>query len=147
MRPGYNEWQLHKAAVVAMRSRDPSTKCGAVIIRPNKTACSEGYNGFPKNMEDRVEWYENRAEKYDRVIHAEMNAIKHANEDIEGYAIFITRPPCKDCAKHIASWGLAEVVWSDHSERSLPAADKLGVERGKHILDDCGVNRAVVHQE
>ena len=147
MRPGYNEWQLHKAAVVATRSRDPSTKCGAVIIRPNKTICSEGYNGFPKNMEDRVEWYDDRAEKYPRVIHAEMNAIKHAAEDIEGYTIFITRPPCIECAKHIASWGLAEVVWTDHSERSLTAEEKMDTSRAKRTLDECGVKMTVVHRE
>ncbi len=147
MRPGYNEWQLHKASVVATRSRDPSTKCGAVIIRPNKTVCSEGYNGFPKNMEDRPEWYEDRSEKYDRVIHAEMNAIKHANEDIKGYTIFITKPPCKECAKHLASWGLHEVVWTDHSERSLNEVEKLDLTRAKRILDDCGVKMTVVHRE
>ncbi len=147
MRSGYNEWQLHKAAVVATRSRDPSTKCGAVIIRPNKTICSEGYNGFPKNMEDRVEWYDDRAEKYPRVIHAEMNAIKHAAEDIEGYTIFITRPPCTECAKHIASWGLAEVVWTDHSERSLTAEEKMDTSRAKRTLDECGVKMTVVHRE
>ena len=147
MRAGYNEWQLHKAAVVAMRSRDPSTKCGAIIVRPNKTICSEGYNGFPKHMEDRREWYENRAEKYDRVIHAEMNAIKHAAEDIEGYAIFVTRPPCKGCAKHLASWGLIEVIWTNHSERTLTDAHKMDVSRAKVILRDCGVKMTVVHHE
>ncbi len=147
MRPGYHEWQLHKVAVVALRSRDPSTKCGAVIIRPNKTICSEGYNGFPKNMEDRDEWYGNRAEKYDRVIHAEMNAIKHAVEDIAGYTIYLTRPPCKVCAKHLASWGIVEVVWSDHSERSLTTEHKWDVARAKNILNDCGVKITVIHRE
>lgn len=147
MRPGYNEWQLHKAAVVATRSRDPAAKCGAIIVRPNKTICSEGYNGFPKAMEDRAEWYDDKSEKYDRVIHAEMNAIKHAAEDITGYTIFITRPPCKECAKHIASWGLSQVVWSSHSERSLSDAWKLDLERAKRILDDCGVKITVVGHE
>ncbi len=98
-------------------------------------------------MEDRAEWYENRAEKYDRVIHAEMNAIKHANEDIEGYAIFITGPPCKDCAKHIASWGISEVVWSDHSERTLPERWRLSLDRAKTILRDCSVKITVVQRE
>ncbi len=147
MRPGYNEWQLHKAAVIATRSRDESTKVGAIIVRPNKTVCSEGYNGFPKDMEDRPEWYDNRTEKYDRVIHAEMNAIKHAAEDIEGYTLFVTRPPCKVCAKHIASWGLSEVVWSSHSERSLTDAHRMDVERAKVIFADCGVKITVVHHE
>ena len=147
MRPGYNEWQLHKAAVVATRSRDSSTKCGAVIIRPNKTICSEGYNGFPKNMDDRDEWYDNRAEKYDRTIHAEMNAIKHAGEDITGYTMYITGPVCHDCAKHIASWGIAEVVWTYSSERLFPDHWKNSVERAKVILRDCGVKITVVHRE
>lgn len=147
MRPGYHEWQLHKASVVALRSRDESTQVGAVIVRPNKTVCAEGYNGFPKAMADLPEWYANRAEKYDRVIHAEMNALKHAAEDVEGYTIFLTRPPCKVCAKHLASWGIAEVVWSDHSERALTNEHKLDVERAKVILTDCGVTMTVVGKQ
>ena len=146
MRPGYNEWQLHKAAVVATRSRDPSTKCGAVIVRPNKSVCSEGYNGFPRTMEDREEWYNDRSEKYPRVIHAEMNAIKHATEDVTGYVMFTTRPPCAECAKHIAAWGIGEVVWSDHSERSLNSVETMDVARTKRTFDDCGVKMTVVHK-
>ncbi len=146
MRPGYNEWQLHKAAVVALRSRDPSTKCGAVIVRPNKSVCSEGYNGFPRHMEDREEWYNDRAEKYDRVIHAEMNALKQAAEDVTGYTMFITGPSCLDCAKHIASWGIAEVVWTDSSERAFPDRWKSDIERVKTIFKDCGVKVTVIQK-
>ena len=146
MRPGYNEWQLHKAAVVALRSRDPSTKCGAVIVRPDKSVCSEGYNGFPRNMEDREEWYTDRSEKYDRVIHAEMNALKQAAENVAGYAMFMTGPPCLECAKHIAAWGIIEVVWTDSSERAFPDRWKPSLERAKTILKDCGVKITVIHK-
>ena len=76
-----------------------------------------------------------------------MNAIKHAVENIEGYTIFSTRPPCTECAKHIASWGLVEVVWSDHSERSLSAEAKMDAVRAKRTLDECGVKMTVVHRE
>lgn len=144
MRAGYHEWQLHKAAIVALRSRDESTQVGAVIVRPNKTVCSEGYNGFPASMADRPEWYANRAEKYDRVIHAEMNALKHAAEDVGGYVLYVTRPPCKECAKHIGAWGIAEVIWSDHSERSLTNEHTMNVQRAKVILTDCGVKMTVI---
>ncbi len=146
MRPGYAERQLHKASVVALRSRDPSTKCGAVIVRPDKSVCSEGYNGFPSTMEDREEWYNDRSEKYPRVIHAEMNALRHTREDVTGYAMFITRPPCSECAKHIAAWGVAEVVWSDHSERKLTSVERIDVARSKRTLADCDVMMTVVRK-
>jgi deoxycytidylate deaminase len=33
-------------------SKDPSTKVGAVIVRPDLTVASIGYNGFPRGMSD-----------------------------------------------------------------------------------------------
>ena len=97
-------------------------------------------------MEDREEWYADRAEKYDRVIHAEMNALKQAAEDVTGYTIFVTRPPCKVCSKHIAAWGIAEVVWTDSSERAVPDRWKNDVERAKETFMDCGVKITVIQK-
>jgi len=113
----YHEWQLTKARVVASRSRDPSTKCGAVIVRPDKTVAGEGYNGFPRRMEDRPEWWDNREEKYPRVIHSEMNALLHCYEKLDGYHIYITGPSCSVCAKHVAAAGITAVFWPKQEEQ------------------------------
>ena len=43
---------LALAEHVADWSKDPSTKTGAVIVRPDRTIASMGYNGFPRGMAD-----------------------------------------------------------------------------------------------
>jgi dCMP deaminase len=43
---------LDLARHVATWSRDPSTQTGAVIVRPNRTIASVGYNGFPRDCND-----------------------------------------------------------------------------------------------
>ena len=43
-RPSLITWALDMCDHVALRSRDPSTKVGAVIVRPDKTVASVGYD-------------------------------------------------------------------------------------------------------
>jgi dCMP deaminase len=108
---------LKLANEIAQRSKDPSTKVGAVIWDPkDKRVISLGYNGFPDNVPDTEEVWNNRTDtsalmKYDLVIHAEMNAILNARCDLRGKQIFVTHMPCPTCAKHIAACGIAVAVW------------------------------------
>ena len=57
------------------RSKDPSTQCGAVLVRPDNSVAALAYNGFPIGVGDNPRHYEDREIKYSRVIHAEMNAL------------------------------------------------------------------------
>ena len=63
------------AQYVSTASKDPSTKCGGVIVRPDKSIVSVGFNGFPKVGEDRPEWLDAREEKYKRMVHSDLKAI------------------------------------------------------------------------
>lgn len=134
-RPGFAVWALRLATTVAERSRDPSTKVGAVIIRPDKSICSMGYNGFPRGMDDRDEWYAERSEKYDRVIHAEANAILQAKQSVEGCDLFVTHPCCKECAKLAAAAGIRSVTW--YTDAGI--RERFNTDRSKEILRDSGV--------
>jgi dCMP deaminase len=92
-------------------SKDPSTKVGAVIVRPDRTIASFGYNGFPRGVLDGPERYADRAEKYPRVVHAELNAILNAREPLTGYTLFVTPlHPCASCAGAIIQSGIRRVV-------------------------------------
>lgn len=135
MRPGFDEWALGLAIAVADRSRDPSTKVGAVIIRDDKTICSMGYNGFPRSMEDKPEWWEVREEKYARVIHGEMNALLNSKESVKGMTLFVTHPPCENCAKHVAAAGIARIVYGASDE----IRKRFDITRSLELLKDCGV--------
>lgn len=102
---------LNLAEHVAQWSRDPSTQVGAVIVRPNKTIASIGYNGFPRGVDDSPARYADRDAKYKFVVHAEANAIVAAQELLEGFAIFTWPfPPCSDCAGLIVQSGIKYVV-------------------------------------
>lgn len=103
---------LEMAKMVASWSKDPSTKCGAVIVRPNKSVCSVGFNGFPQEMEDKIEWYSDRNEKYSRIIHSEMNAILFSQDvDMQGYTCYAyPYLPCDRCTVHLIQLGVSRFV-------------------------------------
>jgi dCMP deaminase len=102
---------LELAQLVASWSKDPSTHVGAVIVRPDLTIASTGFNGFPRRMDDKAEWYEDREVKYSRIIHAEINALVHALERVAGYTLY-TWPmlPCDRCAVQVIQAGIGRVV-------------------------------------
>lgn len=117
---------LRLAAHIAQWSKDPSTKVGAVIVSPLRTIVSVGYNGFPRGMQDLPIRYKDREEKLRRTVHAEMNAILNANEQLDGYTLY-TYPlfPCEACSLHIIQSGIAEVVslpWSPEVEEKWGAS-------------------------
>lgn len=129
---------LELAKSVSAWSKDPSTKCGAVIVRPDRMVASLGYNGFPKGIDDTEELLNDREKKYARMVHCEMNAILSAREPLTGYTLycwpFMT---CDRCAVHVIQAGLirvvAPVIPEDKKSRwkeILEAAENLYVEAG-----------------
>lgn len=107
----WDERFLALAEHIAGWSKDPSTKVGAVITRPDRTISSVGYNGLPRYVNDGEERLTCRETKYEMIVHAEANAILHANERPVGYTIY-TWPfqPCSRCAGLIIQAGLKRVV-------------------------------------
>ncbi len=103
---------LDLAKLVASWSKDPSTKVGSVIVRPDRTVASVGYNGFPRGCDDDAELYNDRAVKYERVIHAECNAILNAKEPLDGCSCYIwPLPSCANCAATLIQSGIQHVVY------------------------------------
>ena len=107
----WNERYLSMAALVASWSKDPSTQVGAVITRPNNTVVSVGYNGFARGVDDSPDRLADRDVKLACTIHAEMNAILNAREGLDGCTIFVTHPPCGNCAASIINVGIREVKY------------------------------------
>ena len=99
---------LDLAEHIATWSKDPSSKVGCVIVRPDNTIVSTGYNGYPRGMDDTT--VGNRETKLKYTIHAEMNAILTAHEPVRGYRLYCTMYPCERCAVHIIQAGIKEVI-------------------------------------
>jgi dCMP deaminase len=112
----WDHYFLDIAELVAVRSKDPSSQVGAIIVR-DRNILSTGYNGFPRGVNDNIlERYE-RPTKYQWTIHAEENAIFNASRNgisTEGATLYvIPMHPCIDCAKAIAQSGIKEVVYRE----------------------------------
>jgi len=107
----WDDFYLGLAKYVSTKSKDPSTKTGAVIVKPNKRPATFGFNGFPQKMEDKPEWYANRDEKYSRIIHCEMNAVLFAESDLTGCTLY-TYPfmSCDRCFVHMVQAGITRFV-------------------------------------
>ena len=131
---------LELARLIASWSRDPSTKCGAVIVRPDKTIASLGFNGFPRGMHDDVSLYDDRETKYSRILHAEDNALLSSFERLAGYGLYTwPLPPCDRCAVRIIQSGITYVMapeiteslkdrWGDALKRTEAYFQEAGVQ-------------------
>jgi dCMP deaminase len=138
------ERTMNKCKVVAEDSRDPSTKVGCVILRPNKTVAATGYNGFPRGVEDLPERYADRETKYKFTCHAEANAIVTAREDLDGYALYCTHPPCNECAKLIIQAGIIAVYTPPPSDEMKERwGDSWDITR--QMFHEAGVNMPPFH--
>jgi dCMP deaminase len=130
---------LALAEFVAGWSKDPSTQVGAVVMRPDKTVASLGFNGFPRGVADDKR-LEDRALKYELVVHAELNAILHAREPLAGYTLYTwPLPPCSRCAAAIIQAGIMRVVSPPPIERWRESC-----ELAASILREAGVVVEVV---
>ncbi len=113
--PGWDEYYLQICTVVAVRSKDPNTKVGCVIVGPAHEIRSTGYNSFPRGIRDDVPERLERPTKYLWMEHAERNAIcnaARAGTATEGCTLYTEIMPCMDCARAIVQAGIVEVVVS-----------------------------------
>ena len=90
MKTEHNNWDcrlIELAKTISTWSKDPSTKVGAVIVDSNRRILSTGYNGFPKGIKD-DERLENRDEKLEMIVHAEINAILFAERNVNNSILY-----------------------------------------------------------
>lgn len=105
----------------SLKSKDPSTKVGAVVVSKDNRVVGMGYNGFPVGVNDDPERYNHRETKYKFVVHAEPNALLTAGDDARGGTLYTTLFTCNECAKLVIQAGIERIVtfeedparWSD----------------------------------
>ena len=127
------------AKLVASWAHDPSTQTGAVIAAPNHHVVSIGFNGFPASMPDRQEWYDNREEKYSRIVHCEVNALIFAPTPLPADCTLYTWPfcSCDRCVVQMLQAGINSFV------APKPAPDKeerwgAAFQRTRQYVTECG---------
>ena len=134
----WDEYFMGLAHLSAMRSKDPSTQVGAVIVSGEHRVVSIGYNGFPNGCsDDEFPWDREGdfgATKYPYVVHAELNAILNSKNDLRGCSIYVSLFPCNECAKAIIQSGISRIVYE-----SDKYADTNATIASKRMLRAAGV--------
>lgn len=105
---------MELAKTISTWSKDPSRKVGAVAIGDKGNVLAQGYNGFPRGVNDTDFRLNTRDLKLQLIVHAEMNVIYNATYNgvsLDGATLFVHGLPCcSDCAKGIIQVGIKRVV-------------------------------------
>jgi dCMP deaminase len=111
----WDECFMRIAHTISLRSKDPSTQAGAVIVDKQNVVVGMGYNGFPRGISNNALPWEKEGElentKYAYVCHAEENAVYNANNSTRGCVLYCTLFPCNECTKTIIQNGIVEIVY------------------------------------
>lgn len=112
-RPSWDDTFLDICGVLAQRSKDESTKLGAVIVGPANEIRAMGYNCFPRGLNDDKPERQLRPAKYFYFEHAERNSLYNAartGTSLVGCRCYVAFHPCADCARGLIQAGITEIV-------------------------------------
>jgi dCMP deaminase len=124
-RPGWDEYFMSIARVVASRSNCVKRKVAAVVTR-DRRIISTGYNGTPRGARNcneggcpRCNSFVPGGTRLDECLcsHGEENAITQSayhGVSLKGATIYTTFSPCLQCTKMIINAGISEVVYNAH---------------------------------
>jgi len=146
----WDEYFINLCIQVSRKSKDRSTRLGAVIVGNHNEILSTGYNGFPRGVDDNNEAYHERPIKYLVTEHAERNAIYNAARHgirLDGSRMYLPfyPNPCSRCARGVIQSGIKEIIGTQIKftgkgkdwEEDLALAEKL--------LDEAGVKMTIVN--
>jgi len=107
----WDRWFLGMAEYVATASKDPSTRCGAVIVDRKRRVVAVGYNGLARGVTDDPARLHDRDTKLAVTVHAEVNAILFAGRDLTGCTLYaVPFASCSRCAAVVIQSGITRCV-------------------------------------
>ena len=139
---------LNLAKFISTWSKDRSKKVGSVIVDDDRRVISMGYNGLAAGINDEVEERHHKPLKLFYVVHAEANALYSANRSgikTKGTTIYITFPPCSECAKGIIQSGIKKVVCNPINSDKSSWVETTDIAR--KMLEEAGVEIKYMNNE
>jgi dCMP deaminase len=129
---------MKEAFRIALLSKDPSTKVGAVLVDERGVSVAYGWNHIPTRLSPR---YEPAEEKYPRTIHAEQMALINAGSKAYKARLYVTFMPCDRCAASIVYAGVKEVIAPPFPEEKTHWRETM--ERASRFFCEAGVKETV----
>ncbi len=133
----WDEYFLQIAEAVALKSKDPSSKMGCVIVDQNKRVVSLGYNGMVQGSDESKMTLKERPMKYHFAIHSEMNAIIFAHQDLTGCTLYNRVATCDNCLKYCLQAGIKRFVYRElrvHSHSTDPTKSMTNYETDEAVI-------------
>lgn len=121
-RPGWDEYFIEIAQLVAKRSTCLRRQIGAVIVK-DRRILTTGYNGAPSGLahclelgclRDQLGVPSGTRQEVCRALHSEMNAVIQAalyGVSTRGGTLYCTRQPCSVCARMVINAGIVRIVY------------------------------------
>ena len=122
--PSWSKYFMQVAKTISIRSKDPNTQVGCLIVDKNNHIIGHGYNGFVPGALETAELWE-RPTKYGLVVHAEQNALLNAAKSPRGATLYTTLFPCLECAKAIVAAGIQKVIYLDDKSKTKESEELL----------------------
>ena len=133
----WDEYFMQIAEAVAVKSKDPSSKMGCVIVDSNKRVVSLGYNGLLQGADESKMTLSERPMKYYFAIHSEMNAVLFAHQDLTGCTVYNRVATCENCLKYCLQAGIKRFVYKElrvHSHSTDPKHSMTNPETDEAIV-------------
>lgn len=143
-RPSWDQYFMEIAEKVSIRSEDPDTQLGCVVVGPDHEIRATGYNSLIRGIRSE-ECRLVRPAKYLFMEHAERNAIYNAarsGASTKGCRMYCAILPCIDCARAIVQAGISELIYSKpkHSAWLASASRyKEDMETATNMMLEAGV--------
>jgi dCMP deaminase len=123
-------------------SKDPHTKVGAIFLSNDfSRILSTGINGFPRGLDDNLEYRWERPLKYSFVCHAESNGIANAartGTPLDSSIVITTKFPCSTCSKLLIQAGVTaiycpkpnpnEKIWGEDSCVAVQMLEEVKIQ-------------------
>lgn len=140
---------LRLAIMLAQHSKDPSTKVGAVLTDQYGSIVSTGFNRFPAEHPDTLDFYHDRPYKLANIVHAEEWAFHFSDSPVNGGTLYTSFPTCPKCMSRAIEEGVARVVFPPLPRKDRPASwieewDKL-IEVSLALAERKNITVSIIH--
>lgn len=149
----WDHYFMSIAVIASLRSVDPNSKVGSVIVSPENKILGVGYNGFVTGIDESKlslsregSWLDS---KYPYIVHSEVNAIVNSVvHSLKNSKLYCTLFPCNDCTKILAQAGIKEIIYlsNKHEESDMYIASKRLLDLSNinyRQLNDFNINKEI----
>jgi dCMP deaminase len=144
----WDQYFMSMAYLVSMKSKDTSTRIGAVIVGPDHEIRSTGYNGLPRGVKENIPERNERPAKYFWYEHGERNAIYNAarmGTSVKGCTMYTQGIPCADCARAVIQSGIQKVIIDSRIEE-LKENSNSNSNSNSNWTQSCAASREMLSE-